>query len=61
MTSAVTLTFGERVSVGGHRGAVDEQHCSQLDLLALGSLDTVELNDRADLDLLCRPPARTTA
>ncbi|CAD5139612.1 protein of unknown function [Microbacterium sp. Nx66] len=42
----------QRVGVGGHRGAIDEQHGGQLDLVALGSLNTVELNDGADLDLL---------
>src|SRR5690606_14645854 len=44
------LDLGQLVGVGGHGGAVDEKHCGQFDLLALGSLNTVELNDRADLD-----------
>src|SRR5690606_1470400 len=49
------LDLGQLVGVGGHRGAVDEEHCGQLDLLALSSLNTIELNDRADLDLLLPP------
>src|SRR5690606_769361 len=46
------LDLRQLVRVAGHRGAVDEKDGRKLDLLPLGSRNTVELNDRSDLDLL---------
>src|SRR5690606_11272118 len=46
------LDLRELVGVGGHRVAVDEEDGGQFDLLALGGLDAIELDDRTDLDLL---------
>src|SRR5690606_38607379 len=46
------LHLRELRGVGGDRLAIDEEDGGELDLLALGRLDTVELDDRADLDLL---------
>src|SRR5690606_28129909 len=42
----------QRIGVGRHGVAVDEEDGGQLDRLTLGSLDTIERDDRADLDLL---------